>query len=199
MAANNFVGIGPVATLLLGKNGKPIDTRDMVAGITTDGTLVIGGGLDTLGNSYSWEALGGGKPVGNGKATFTFGLPNQPQAIVAAGQEIAVKQGNYGSINLAGAAVYYGAQPNQSIRLNFTDGTSATWTQSFSDWAKPQQFDGETTLVTMKYRNRGDGTKDPATVNLYGYTYGLPKGKTLKSITLPTNQNVRILAIEMGT
>ena len=200
VAATNFAGTSPVATLLVGKDAKPIDTANLTTGIATDGTsLVAGGGLDMLGNTYSWEALGGGTGVSNGRATFTFGLPNQPQTIVPAGQEIAVTQGAFGSINLAGAAVYYGAQLHQSIRLNFTDGTFVTWKQSFSDWTEPQQFEGETAMVTMAYRNRGDGTKDPTDAHLYGYTFGLPKGKTLKSITLPVNANVRILGIEMGT
>jgi hypothetical protein len=199
VAATNFAGTSPVATLLVGKDGKPIDTTNLTAGIATDGTsLVTGGGFDMLGNTYSWEALGSGAGVSNGRATFTFGLPNQPQTIVASGQEIAVNQGAFGSINLAGAAVYYGAQPDVAFTLNYTDGTTETWTQSMSDWAEPQQFSGETTLVASAYRNRGDGTKDPLPVYLYGYSHAIPQGKTLKSITLPVNQNVRILDIEPG-
>jgi hypothetical protein len=199
VAANNFVGTSPVATLLMGQDGKPIDTTHLTTGITTDGTWVLGGGFDGVGNTYSWEALGSGVGVSNGKATFKFGLPNQPQAFVGAGQEITVTQGAFGSVNLAGAAVYYGAQPNVAFTLNYTDDTTETWTQSFSDWAKPQQFDGETTLVTSPYRNKGDGTRDSRPVNLYGYSRAIPQGKTLKSITLPLNQNVRILDIKMGT
>jgi hypothetical protein len=199
VAANNFAGTSPVATLLMGQDGKPIDTTHLTTGITTDGTWVLGGGFDGVGNTYSWEALGSGVGVSNGKATFKFGLPNQPQAFVGAGQEIAVPQGAYGSVNQAGAAVYYGAQPNVVFTLNYTDGTTETWTQSFSDWAKPQQFDGETTLVTSPYRNQGDGTRDSRPVNLYGYSRAIQPGKTLKSITLPLNQNVRILDIKMGT
>jgi hypothetical protein len=199
VAANNFVGASPVATLLMGQDGKPIDTTHLTTGITTDGTWVIGDGFDSVGNTYSWEALGSGAGVSNGKATFTFGLANQPQAIVAAGQEIAVKQGAFGSVNLAGAAVYYGAQPNVAFTLNYTDGTTETWTQSISDWANPQRYNGETTLVTSPYRNQGDGTRDSRPVYLYGYSRAIPQGKTLKSITLPLNQNVRILDIKMGS
>jgi hypothetical protein len=199
VAATNFAGTSPVATLLVGQDGKPIDTTRLTIGITTDGTSVIGDGFDSVGHTYSWKALGSGVGGSNGKATFTFGLPNQPQTIVAAGQEIAVTQGAFGSVNLAGAAVYYGAQPNVTFTLNYTDSTTETWTQSISDWAQPQQYAGETTLVTMPYRNQGDGTKDSRPVYLYGYSRAIPQGKTLKSITLPTNQNVRILDIKMGT
>ena len=199
VAATNFAGTSPVATLLIGQDGQPIDTTNLTTGITTDGTWVIGGGFNTVGNTYSWEALGSGAGVGNGKATFNFGLPNQPQTIVAAGQEIAVTQGAFGSVNLAGAAVYYGAQPNMIVKLNYTDGTSENWTQSISDWGTPRQYAGETTLVTMPYRNEGDGTRDSRPVCLHSYSRAISQGKTLKSITLPLNQNVRILDIKMGT
>jgi len=199
VAATNFAGTSPVATLLVGQDGQPIDTTHLTTGITTDGTPVIGGGFDTVGYTYSWQALGSGAGVSNGKATFTFGLPNQPQTIVAAGQEIAVTQGAFGSINLAGAAAYYGAQPNVAFKLDYTDGSTETWTQSISDWAQQRQYAGETTLVTSQYRNQGDGTRDSRPVYLYSYSRAIPQGKTLKSITLPTNQNVRILDIKMGT
>ena len=42
--------------------------------------------------------------------------------------------------------------------LVLTDGSKGTWTQSISDWASPQRYSGETTIATMAYRNRGDGT-----------------------------------------
>jgi hypothetical protein len=36
-------------------------------------------------------------------------------------------------------------------------------------------------------------------VYLYSYSRAIPQGKTLKSITLPLNQSVRILDVKMGT
>lgn len=50
-----------------------------------------------------------------------------------AGQTIRVPQGNYTTLNLAGAAVN-GGQQNQPLTLTFSDNPTATWTQSFSDW-----------------------------------------------------------------
>jgi hypothetical protein len=198
VAANNFAGTGPVATLLMGQDGKPIDTTSLTTGITTDGTWILGDGFDTRGQTYSWEALGSGKPIVFGNASFNLGSPNQPGAIIARGQTIPVPQsGDYGSVNLAGAAVYYGAQPNVVFKLNYTDGTTGTWTQSISDWAKPQNFPGEQSLG-FSYYNRNDATRGQNGVYLYGYSQALEKGKVLESITLPDNANVRILGIEMG-
>jgi len=198
VAATNFVGTSPVATLLLGQNGQPIDTRNKTTGITTDGTLIVGDGLDTLGQTYSWEALGRGQPIPFGNTAFEFGLPNQPDTSIAMGQTIPVPRGDYGTVNLAGAAVYYGAQPNVTFTLNYTDGSKGTWTQSISDWADPQNFPGETSLAMSSF-NRNDATKGQGRVYLYGYSRVLETGKTLESITLPNNPNVRILDIRMGS
>ena len=197
VAANNFAGTSPVATLLMGQDGRVIDTTSLTTGITTDGTWILGDGFDTLGQTYSWEALGSGKPVPFGNVAFTFGLPNQPHTIIAKGQTIPVPQGDYDSVNLAGASVYYGAQPNLTFTLNYTDGTTGTWTQSISDWANPLNFPGEQSLA-LSYYNRNDATKGQQSVNVYGYSQTLEKGKTLASITLPNNPNVRFLDIQMG-
>jgi hypothetical protein len=197
VAANNFVGTSPVATLLMGQDGRVIDTTHLTTGITTDGTWIVGDGFDTLGQTYSWEALGSGRPVPFGNVAFTFGLPNQPHTIIAKGQTIPVPRGDYGTVNLAGASVYYGAQPNLTFTLNYTDGTTGTWTQSVSDWANPQNFTGEQSLA-LSYYNRNDATKGQHSVHLYGYSQTLEKGKTLASITLPNNPNVRFLDIQMG-
>jgi hypothetical protein len=198
VAATNFAGTSPVATLLIGQDGKTIDTTHLTTGITTDGTWVIGDGFDTLGQTYSWEALGSGKPIPFGNVRFDLGSPNQPGTIIAAGQSIEVPQGAYSSINLAGASVYYGAQPNLVFTLNYTDGTTETWTQSISDWVFSANYSGEQKIATSSYYNRNDGTKGQQSVNIYGYNRAIPQGKTLKSITLPQNQNVRILDIKMG-
>jgi hypothetical protein len=198
VAANNFAGTSPVATLLMGQDGKPIDTTSLTTGITTDGTWILGDGFDTLGQTYSWEALGSGKPVPFGNVAFTFGLPNQPHTIIAKGQTIPVPRGDYGSVNLAGASVYYGAQPNLTFTLNYTDGTTGTWTQSISDWANPQNFPGEQSIA-LPYYNRNDATRGQQPVSLYCYSKAIEPGKTLASITLPNNPNVRILDIQLGS
>lgn len=46
----------------------------------------------------------------------------------------------------------------------------------------------------MPYRDASDGTMDNRTFNLYGYALGLNSANTIKSVTLPNNRNVVILA-----
>ncbi|HEX5227157.1 MAG TPA: hypothetical protein VFW44_05580, partial [Bryobacteraceae bacterium] len=42
------------------------------------------------------------------------------------------------------------------------------------------------------------GTFDVRRVMLYGYTFSLSSARTLKSITLPANRNVVVLAMSLG-
>lgn len=71
--------------------------------------------------------LGPSRPRGG-----QLGNPDQANVIHAAGQTIHVPHGNYNVLNLAGAATN-GSQTNQKLTLTFTDSSTVTWTQSFSD------------------------------------------------------------------
>ena len=70
-----------------------------------------------------------------------------------------------------------GAQSAQTITVNYTDGQSAQFAQSFSDWSTPQNFPGEAEGVAMSYRNLANGTKELGTFNLYAYQFALDSTK----------------------
>jgi streptogramin lyase len=195
--ATNFAGTSPMAELLLGSNGAPLPTTNSGVGIVTDGTPFAGGGFDGNGYAYSWEALGGTPTLGWNGVTFDLGSPNQPDFTWAAGQKIDVAQGDFNTLNLAGAAVN-GSQTNQPITLNFVDGSSVVWTQSFSDWGGPQNYGHESIISTQSYRDTASGGAQQFTNHIYGYSYTIPAGKALASITLPNNPNVRLLDIQMS-
>ncbi len=46
----------------------------------------------------------------------------------------------------------------------------------------------------MSYRNAADGSKDNAQFNLYSYTLLLDSNKSVRSLTLPSNRDVMLLA-----
>ena len=166
-------------------------------GISRDGQSFSGGGFDGDGNAYSWEALGSSKILRGTSVTFKLGLPGQPNFVVANGQTIQVPQGtSYTTLNLAGAAVN-GGQENQPLTLTFTDNSTAVWTQSFSDWCNPEDYTNESTIATASYRDNASGDTNQTTNHIYQYSYTIPSGKTLKSITLPTNSDVRLLDIQI--
>ena len=199
VTATNFAGVSKAAGHQVDAAGNTIPQLHTAIGISTDGVPAQDSGFDRQGNTYSWEAMGnaaaGGTRVGNTLGTiFGIGSPNQPSLTWAAGQEIAVS-GTGSMLNLAAAAVN-GTSAGQHLVLNFSDGSSATWTQSFSDWLTPSGYAGEAVISTQSYRNTASGGQDTVANYVYGYSYqlpALPAGVTLESITLPNNPNLRIL------
>jgi hypothetical protein len=160
-------------------------------GIWTDGNS-LGAGLDGGGYAYSANLLGTA-PGWNGIA-FTLGPANALDAVSCTGQTITLPAGNFNSLQLLATAVD-GNQPAQTFTVTYTDNSTATFTQSLSDWANPQNYAGESVLVSMSYRDTSGGGRDPyTTVRLYGYNFTLNQTKTVKSLTLPNDGDVVILA-----
>jgi hypothetical protein len=52
-------------------------------------------------------------------------------------------------------------------------------------------------VTSTAYRDIGNGTLDNRTFNVYGYTFSVNSSKTIASLTLPDNTNVRLLGIEL--
>jgi hypothetical protein len=102
--------------------------------------------------------------------------------------------GQFSTLNLLGTAVN-GNQTSQTFTVTYTDGSTATYTQSLSDWFTPQGYSGEATALSTAYRDDSSGGQQDATFNLYGYSFALNSSKTLQSLTLPTNRNVVVLAV----
>src|SRR5260370_824133 len=90
-----------------------------------------------------------------------------------------------------------GNQSSQALTVTYKDGTTSSFTQSFSDWAHPQSFPGESIAVTMSHRDVSDGTTQTRTVDLYSYSFALNNSKTVSTIGLPGNANIEVLAITL--
>jgi hypothetical protein len=149
------------------------------------------GGLDGMGYSYSSNLLSTSR-VFNG-ILFDFGPPNLLDAVASGGQVVSLPQGQFSSLILLASGIE-GNQSSQSLTVNYSDGTSSHFTQSFSDWFTPQKFAGEFEAVAMPYRDFDNGTKDKRTFSLYGYRFALNAAKTVQSVTLPNDANVVVLA-----
>jgi hypothetical protein len=107
---------------------------------------------------------------------------------------IALPAGSYASLNLLATGVN-GNQPNQAFVVTYTDGTTQTFTQGVSDWGSPQNYPGESVALSMAYRVIPGGSTQSGPWDLYGYSFALNSSKTVKSITLPANRNVVVLAM----
>jgi hypothetical protein len=192
---DDFVGNGLAAQYASGINsavsGTTVGIYNLSDGIVSDGTT-FSGGLDGVGSAYSTTLLGSTLEW-NG-VNFTFGPANGVDVTSAAGQTITLTATQVSSLSLLAIAVN-GAQTSQAFLVNYTDGTGATFTQSLSDWFVFGQYSGESIVKSMPYRDTSNGGEDARTFNLYGYTFATDKSKTIESITLPNNSQVKVMGI----
>ena len=178
----------------LGGNGGPGSVLPYnVNAIYTNGTTFpSNGGADGVGNAYSATLLGAS--VAFNGTTFTYGPSNAPDAFTNV--TVALTSGSFSSLNILAYAIY-GDQPSQTFQVNYTNGTYSTVTQSISDWGIPGNYSGETKVATMAYRNTSSGGENSGTTTyFYGYVLPVNSGLTVESITLPANNNVRVLGIQ---
>ena len=127
---------------------------------------------------------------------FNFGKTNTANAVAGAGQTIALPEGSYTTLQLLASGIN-GNQSAQTLTVTYTDGTTSHFTQSFSDWFSPSNNFGEAEAVAMPYRNIENGTKDPRPFNLYAYAFLLDNNKQVKSLTLPNDASVLVLAANL--
>ena len=160
-----------------------------VNAIASDGSPVANGGIDTFGDAYSGKLLGS-SVTWNG-STFTMGAAGGPSGV--SGLTLSLPAGNYSTLNLLATGVQ-GNQVNQTFIVTYTDGTTTRIQQSLSDWFRPQSYSGESKAVTMAYRLTGNGTTGTGPFYLYGYSFSIDPTKTVKSLTLPANRRVVVLA-----
>ncbi|HTW64055.1 MAG TPA: protease pro-enzyme activation domain-containing protein [Bryobacteraceae bacterium] len=159
----------------------------------TDFSAFTSGGLDGGGRAYSANLLGTVQNV-NG-VVFNLAPANVPGAV--SGSSVPLPAGQYAAITLLATAVN-GSQAAQRFTVTYTDGSTSTFIQNLSDWCTPQNYPGESLAVPMSYRDNSNGTRDTRSLALYAYTFNLTSGKTAKSIALPNNRNVVVLAMSLG-
>ena len=165
------------------------------SGFYTDGAR-FSGGADGVGFGYPATLLGR-SPGWNG-VLFALGPGNALDLISSLGQTIGLPSGQYTVLHLLAAGVN-GSQLNQVFTVTYTDNSTDTINQSLSDWANPNNFAGESIAVGLPYRNSGGGTPDTGTaVNVYGYSFALNPSKTVRSVRLPNNGNVLVLAMTLA-
>jgi hypothetical protein len=151
------------------------------------------GGLDALGRSYSGVLLGSSASAAG--TVFALGPMAVPDAV--SGQTVSLPAGQFASLKLLATGVN-GNQQGQTFKVTYTDGTSSSFTQSLSDWYTPQNYSGETKAITTTYRDNSTGTTDGRVFYVYAYSFSLNTSKNVKSITLPQNRNVVVLAMTLA-
>jgi fibronectin type 3 domain-containing protein len=165
-------------------------------GIQGDGvTFSSANSLDLQGNSFSGNLLGSSQTWNT--VPFNIGAAGVNDAVQGGTNVvITLPSGQYTNLEFLATATN-GNFPSQTFTVTYSDGTNQTFTQGISDWYTPQNYVGESTAVTMAYRNMGTGAKDNRTFYAFGYSLTLNSAKTVTSLTLPGNANVKVLAVDL--
>jgi hypothetical protein len=163
-------------------------------GIYPDGAQ-FSGGIDKDGFGCSSNVLGTIQTWGG--VSFQLGSAiNSSNVITCQGQTVALPPGNFSKLEMLAIAVN-GAQADQAFNVTYTDNSNQSFTQSLSDWAQPDSNTGESQAVAMDYRDQADGSKDENTYNIYGYSFDLKSTKTVQSLKLPDNDNIKVFALTL--
>lgn len=164
-----------------------------ITGIYTDGSTfdeissLDGGGFalpeQPVGATQEWDGV-----------LFRLGPANAPDVVT--GETVPLPPGKFGALKILATGVE-GSQKSQTFTVAYADGTSSTFTQSVSDWYSQGSFSGETMAVTVPYRLTGDGDTDDGTFHIFGYSFDLDTSKVVRSVALPRNRNVVVLAMTL--
>jgi len=163
-------------------------------GITADGSTGPGN-LD--GSGYSFSAGQLGTTVSSGGYSFHLGPAGSADVVLARGQTIALPPGSAIGLRLIATAVN-GTQSG-TFTIDYTDGTSASFTQTLDDWHGSANATGESVASATGYRN-GTGGRDPnfTGFSLYAYAFVLDPSRTVKGLTLPSNANIAVFAAALS-
>jgi hypothetical protein len=158
--------------------------------VFTNGTRVTNGGLDSQNYAYSRNLLGS-SVTWKGLA-FAIGPANGPDAVSNA--TVPLPSGQYSTLYILAGSTDIPSQPSGTIIVTYTDKTTSTFNQTFSDWGYPHNYPNEAIAFTMAYRVTPSGATQAGPWYLYGYTYALNNAKTVASVTLPATKYVRTLS-----
>ena len=127
-----------------------------------------------------------------------FAAAATPSPDAVSNATITLPAGKYSALKLLASAVN-GYQLNQSFVVTYTDGTTTRFTQSLSNWwGPPKNYPGESQVLQMPDLVTPTGATLQHAAYVYGYLFALNSSKTVKSIALPKNRNVVVLAVDVS-
>src|SRR5581483_6480264 len=173
------------------------------AGISHD-SAPTAANIDGSGSSYSYEALqaAGVSPGGTltaGGSTFTWPdvQPGAADNVVAQGQTIPLAfPPTATTLAFLGTAV--DGSSSGTATITYTDHTTQTFTLGFPDWGNPSLSAGESIAIITTYRNTPSGQDTGQSWYVYATSVSLTAGKTLQSLTLPTDGQLHLFALTIA-
>jgi predicted Ser/Thr protein kinase len=148
--------------------------------------------LDGVGYAFPAEVLGETKIWD--RVPFKLGPANAPDAVTS--RTVALAPGKYDELRMLAIGVN-GNQESQAFTVLYSDGSSADYSQSVSDWYTPGYFGGESEVASTPYRIGSRGGRDERTFHVYGYSFKLDPKKTALSFSLPANRHVLVFGLTL--
>jgi hypothetical protein len=200
-AAPNYSN-SAVATATYTIEEAPTQTRVSLAsvanliGIYSDGTkFSASAGFNGRGSAYSSKLLG--SSITYSGVTYAIGAANKKNVVKGKGAPvIPLTAGKYTALKFLAAAVI-GNQPSVTFTVTYTDGSKTKFTQGISDWITPKHYSGESIALASSYCDTSGGGRITSTYNVYQYSLALNSAKTVKSLTMPSNSDVELVAITL--
>ena len=105
-----------------------------------------------VGNGSAYSATALGASISPGGYLFTFGIAGGTNAISASGQTLPVPVPAFAGDELSGrhaslGASVNGAQTNQTFVVHYSDNSTQTFSQNFSDWGSRAALSGRNDCV----------------------------------------------------
>ena len=206
--ANGEVFVGTKTRLNIFGENPPVSNSFNNTGISDDSNPK-GANFDVNGNSYSAQALKSVGIVPGGTVSFSgvnFVWPNVPSGTPdnwqTIGQTVAVTPVS-GADTLAFLGSGTHGAGSGTGTINYTDGTTQTFTLGLSDWTlgggSVSPSFGNLKVATMSYRNTPTG-KQSVTTYVFYTSAALQAGKTMRSVILPaTVSGGQIHVFAVGT
>jgi hypothetical protein len=158
----------------------------------SDNSDVAAGNYDGGGDSYSAQALAAGTPtaltpgsqvtIGGTKFTWPDVAAGTNDNVLADGQTVAVS-GSGTDLGLLGAS--QNGTATGPVTVNYTDGSSQSFTLNMADWYSDAPATGNQILTTTSSWNQSNPSGSHP-VSVYFASVPLQSGKTVASVTLPS-------------
>ena len=165
--------------------------------ISDDGNIA-GADFDGNGNSYSQQALTaaglapGAITTANGTTLQWPNVPaGTPDNVLAAGQTISLA-GALGATELTVLGASSGADETGKGVIQYTDGTTQSYTLTLDNWFNPANSTSNTAIATTAYVNDSTGSGNNGVAGqrqhkarVFAVSIPLQPGKAVSSVTLP--------------
>jgi len=189
--------VGVPAAANFGSVAAAADDTGLAPAATPSEANYDGGGYSFSSDALAAAGLTPGAAVTAQGISFTWPhyAPGSFDNMRAEGQTIPVS-GSGSTLGFLGSGGF-GTQSG-TVTIGYTDGTTQSATLTFADWYADNPVAGGTIVATVPWNPAPGSTLGAHQVSVYSAALPLAAGKTVASVTLPTNFNLHVFAVAVG-